>query len=563
MPYAPRQERGATHAPRTLPGDRMRPVKEVMKMVATELRRPWSQTRLRDRVWALRRGFHSHVPALIEDIKARPELYISNLERGLRLQTINGHYGPNLNDKLTTHWLLESRRPGIRPELVAIVEGGRLCPLVPPDRAASPSRPTDLYERLEEGQSFVAKPVVGSKGRGMYVIEDAKSLEALTPQMSRHMLEVRVGNAAYAESIFPQALNTMRVLTIVDEDGGHVMRAVHRFGTQQSAPADNLSAGGVCAPIDVEMGTMGAALGGLGQTSGGGPNQVWAVTHPDTGAQIAGTRIPGWKEIRTEMARLAESLPFLPYIGWDIAVGPEGPLVIEANANSGIELLQLEAPLLADERLRRFFRNRGVISPRRFERAQEILAKDGAISSGERHGTTGTSLSNALSEENCKMSSSLPTNGKKTIVGYATGVFDLFHVGHLNILRRASEACDYLIVGVTTDEVAEERKGWPPVIPYDERTAIVNALEFVDEVVPQDKVDPLHEWEKIGFDVTFKGSDWKGTEFWERMDRELRRRGARVHFFPYTETTSSTLLRAVLEQRVLATKEGAAGEVAP
>ena len=102
------------------------------------------------------------------------------------------------------------------------------------------------------------------------------------------------------------------------------------------------------------------------------------------------------------------------------------------------------------------------------------------------------------------------------IIGYTTGVYDMFHIGHLNVIRRAKEQCDYLIVGVSTDELVQKEKNKTPVIPYEERAAIVAALRYVDEVVPQEEKNKLGAWEKYHFDKMFVGSDWKGTPQWEK-----------------------------------------------
>ena len=132
------------------------------------------------------------------------------------------------------------------------------------------------------------------------------------------------------------------------------------------------------------------------------------------------------------------------------------------------------------------------------------------------------------------------------IVGYTTGVFDLFHIGHLNILRRAKEHCDYLIVGVTVDELVAY-KGKRAFIPYEERRAIVEAIKYVDKVVPQTSMDKMEAWEKYHFDRMFVGDDWKGTETWNRWEREFAKVGVEIIYFPYTMETSSTQLREALE----------------
>ena len=136
----------------------------------------------------------------------------------------------------------------------------------------------------------------------------------------------------------------------------------------------------------------------------------------------------------------------------------------------------------------------------------------------------------------------------KRVIGYTTGVFDLFHVGHLNILNRASAGCDYLIVGVSTDELASELKGRPPVVPLIERMEIVQSIRGVDHVVPQVDLDKMQAWRNLRFDRVFVGDDWKGTESWDTYEREFAEVGVEVVYLPYTRTTSSTLLREVAEE---------------
>lgn len=133
-----------------------------------------------------------------------------------------------------------------------------------------------------------------------------------------------------------------------------------------------------------------------------------------------------------------------------------------------------------------------------------------------------------------------------TVIGYAPGAYDMFHIGHLNLLRRASEHCDRLVAGVVTDEVLESVKRQPPVIPFHERLEIVSSVRYVDEAVADRYVDKVESWQHIGFDVLFKGDDWRGTEKGLRLERLLSEVGARVVYFPYTIHTSSTVLRGFL-----------------
>ena len=133
-----------------------------------------------------------------------------------------------------------------------------------------------------------------------------------------------------------------------------------------------------------------------------------------------------------------------------------------------------------------------------------------------------------------------------TRVGYAAGAFDLFHIGHLNILKHAKNECDYLIAGVVSDEMLRLTKGIDPVIPLAERIEIVRSIGYVDEAVAETVPDKLQMWQELRFDVFFKGDDWRGTEKGLRLEREFAAVGVEVVYFPYTMTTSSTQLRQAL-----------------
>lgn len=134
---------------------------------------------------------------------------------------------------------------------------------------------------------------------------------------------------------------------------------------------------------------------------------------------------------------------------------------------------------------------------------------------------------------------------KKYKIGYTTGVYDLFHIGHLNLLKRAKEQCEYLIVGVTTDELVSY-KNKKAFIPYEERKAIIDSIKYVDKAVAQTTLDKLKAWEKYQFNVMFVGSDWKGTDSWNEYERQFGEIGVDIVYFPYTDGTSSTHLREVL-----------------
>jgi glycerol-3-phosphate cytidylyltransferase len=132
-------------------------------------------------------------------------------------------------------------------------------------------------------------------------------------------------------------------------------------------------------------------------------------------------------------------------------------------------------------------------------------------------------------------------------IGYAAGAFDLFHIGHLNILRLAKSQCDYLIAGVVSDELCQLRKGRKPIVPLVERLEIVSEVGYVDRAVAETIPDKLEAWKELKFNVFFKGDDWRGTPKGVRLEQAFAAVGVEVVYFPYTVHTSSSVLRLALE----------------
>ena len=139
---------------------------------------------------------------------------------------------------------------------------------------------------------------------------------------------------------------------------------------------------------------------------------------------------------------------------------------------------------------------------------------------------------------------------KKYKIGYTTGVFDMFHIGHLNILRGAKEQCEHLIVSVSTDENVQRYKNKIPVIPYEQRKAIVEAIRYVDEVVPQENMDKFEAWQRLHFDALFHGSDWKGSAMYNEVEQKLASVGCEIVYLPHTDGISSTILTDKVDDSV-------------
>jgi glycerol-3-phosphate cytidylyltransferase len=135
------------------------------------------------------------------------------------------------------------------------------------------------------------------------------------------------------------------------------------------------------------------------------------------------------------------------------------------------------------------------------------------------------------------------------VTGYVPGAWDMFHIGHLNILLRAREHCDRLIVGAVTDEALFQVKSKYPIVPLSERIDIVRELDIVDEVVVDFSSNKIEVWQRVGFDVLFKGDDWRGTAKGDKLEADMASVGVTVCYFPYTAHTSSSLLRSILADR--------------
>ena len=139
---------------------------------------------------------------------------------------------------------------------------------------------------------------------------------------------------------------------------------------------------------------------------------------------------------------------------------------------------------------------------------------------------------------------------KNKIIGYTTGVFDLFHIGHLNILEKAAKECDYLIVGVTASETVKKYKDRYPITSLEDRMAIVRAIKYVDRVVVQENMDKVEAWDKYRYDVIFHGDDWKNSPMYNEIERKLSDLGVKMKFFKYTDTTSTSSLKLKIYQDV-------------
>ena len=217
----------------------------------------------------------------------------------------------------------------------------------------------DLSAALQAFGSLVVKPRLGSKGQGVRLITAPEALEA----PDQVIVESPLQNHAYSNAIYPDSLNTIRVVVMKDARSWFIVGASHRFGTRKSGFTDNFSSGGVAASVELETGELGAAKCAL-------QSDVQDLDrHPDTGTKIKGTLVPKWGDVCAAAIRLAEKFPSLNHIGWDLAVTEEGVVVVEGNANlPNPNIIQIGAPILLNKRVRDLLFDCGVIGKRRLKK---------------------------------------------------------------------------------------------------------------------------------------------------------------------------------------------------
>jgi glutathione synthase/RimK-type ligase-like ATP-grasp enzyme len=301
------------------------------------------------------RGFLSNRAWLYPFDRFDPALFLTDLEVEARLPRLNTpDASAVLGDKQRFHQWAASA--GVRTAaLIGIFTDGQ---------ALAPDGQPLVDGAI--GAAFIAKPVDGSGGRDVRIIT---ALDAL-PRVGRFVLEELVTQHAYAQTVFPDAVNTIRVM-VGQLPGAEpiLIGAAHRFGTARSAPTDNFKAGGIVALVDLATGRLSEAVVDLG-----GPGRRTLSHHPATNARIAGVIVPEWQSVVSLAIRATKALPGLHYVGWDIAVTPSGPVVIEGNAGlSNPNLVQFHEPILLRPDVRQFFAESGVLSPRRLNRLESRL----------------------------------------------------------------------------------------------------------------------------------------------------------------------------------------------
>lgn len=345
-----------------------------LQTLVEEERSSWeyASLSLAERAAYWRRGFLSRAAVLYDFERYDPRSYLTDYERSVKTRGINGRFGIALDDKLLFHRVMDGFEERL-PTLYGIVQEGTFRPIAGPGEARRRARPVTKWieETTEPGETRVLKWVIGGGGHNVLVLSrtddgwrldgEAIEWEELCERLDgldEYVVTGFAEQAAYADELFSGSANTVRLVTMwdPDEDEPFVARAIHRIGTRKTAPMDNWSRGGLGAEIDLATGELGEAV-----TFPFDGELVWRESHPDTGARIEGTTVPGWRAVRERLLEMAETVPYLPYVGWDLVITAEGEFeVVEANGYPGVKALQVHRPLLIDDRIRRFYAAHGI-----------------------------------------------------------------------------------------------------------------------------------------------------------------------------------------------------------
>lgn len=278
--------------------------------------------------------------------------YVTDTTRYLNTVFINYPNRDMLNDKYACYLFLKDFTDKVVP-VFALINDGFLFTV---------NKYRDADELFEHEQRVVLKPRQGRGGDGVMVLNiengkiytskgEAKDLTSLIRPLKNYVLVPYVQQHEYSSGIFPGSLNTIRLMTCILDDKAVLLRAGHRFGNANTGDVDNFSQGGVSTIIDMETGILQDPV----MWDHKNRRRRSIEVHPFTGQQILGVQIPGWTEMRDSVLALHQSMKFIKYVGWDIAITSDGYKIIEANYASDVDGLQMHRPLLTDEPNRQFF----------------------------------------------------------------------------------------------------------------------------------------------------------------------------------------------------------------
>ena len=345
----------------------------LRKLVRKE--REWKvPLRLRQPKWWLR-GFLSRSAVLYElDQGNDPEPYVTDVHRYFRTKNmVHARIQDIINNKLSTHLLLGSMDiPSA--ELLGLYWRGQVHRF--PQEGRLPV--AEYLQEMTTGDTLFFKVLAGAEGKNIFAVHRSGPAEwtingapsdlqraagVFLAQNRPLIIERGLEQHADQAALYPNSVNTLRVLTMLDVQGNgdpFIAAAVQRIGCRRSEPADNWTRGGLSAPVDLATGQL-----GLATRLPDWNIKEWFESHPDTDAPIRGEVVPYWREVHDLVMHSAKVLSFMEYVGWDIVVTPNGPVVLEANINTGLNVMQSHKPLMKDPRVRAYYNERGVRASQR------------------------------------------------------------------------------------------------------------------------------------------------------------------------------------------------------
>ena len=315
------------------------------------------------RISAARHGFRAYTASWYKFDRHKANNYVSDLQRAAT-RRITPKYNIVFDDKLVAK--LVFGRLVRTPETVAYLDRGMIV-----DELGNPLDVDSVIERIRAEGRVVLKPISSARGKGVAVLSirgdqlcsDEEIVEdpaAYLRRCERSFLSTFVVQHPYAAALYPNSVNTLRIVTMRDPDTRQVFvsHALQRIGNDRSAPVDNFSRGGFAVTIDHRTGELLRAASG-NKASG---TVEFIETHPDSGAVIVGQRVPNWQNVLNVATRAHSSFPQAELIGWDFALDENAePVMIEANATTDVDLIQVHRPMLTDPRVRRFFEFHGIV----------------------------------------------------------------------------------------------------------------------------------------------------------------------------------------------------------
>ena len=341
-----------------------------LKLILNDLRQK-RQLGLMKKLKMWRMGFTSDTYLMYGLDRNDPKLYFSDLQEAMT-RFINQPYSEIFNNKIIFERVY-SRFVRV-PKTFALVGDG-FCLVFYGSTADLPAYRDDILNAVEElarkHGKLVVKPVRGAFGAGVMIIEHIEGrglivnnkmwareiLEKSFKSLNQYYISEFIEQAAYSKMLYPNASNTMRVLTMTCPESNEtfIAAAVKRIGTERSAPVDNNSSGGISAAINIEKGTLSAAKCLSG-------NQMASFDHhPDSGALINGVKVPNWVEIKKKIIQVAGALPYIKYAGWDIIDKDHEIVIIEGNNNPRCRVCQIHEPLLYNQRVIKFYQYHGLL----------------------------------------------------------------------------------------------------------------------------------------------------------------------------------------------------------